>query len=167
MKDIKACIAHLENQADYGDSEAMCQLVFWYVGKDNYMTVDMLAHAAMRGSPTAMTIMADLMPKDDKVRKGRYGSWRIALYAYASACSEIAEERLKAFDEAEVRRIQLSKFGKTDTSTAKGFRTMCLTLEMFSYRLLKRADDVEHAVAAYAMEYKAKYGKSFASWENS
>lgn len=94
VKRVKVRDPELEELAEFGDATSMSKLAYWYLDRDVSRTIDLIAHAAMRLSPVAMTIIARLMlalSQSGRNFRGKYWSWGIAIMSQASIANSVAE----------------------------------------------------------------------------
>lgn len=161
-------IEQLEELAEDGDAVAMCKLAYWYVDKDLYRTIDLIAHSAMRLCPVAMTVIARLMlmlGQPGKNNRGKYWTWGIAIMAQASTENSIAGQDLRVFTNELVGKINRMKFGDNRSKYNAGLQKMCFAIESFMERMRKNPDAVSSVMNQYSVEHKNVHHISFAEFD--
>lgn len=153
-------ISELEELAEFGDSTSMSKLAYWYLDRDISRTIDLIAHAAMRLSPVAMTIVARLMlalSQPGRNFRGKYWSWGIAIMSQASTANIVAKQDLAQFPDEMVCKINEMKFD----GSPSGLQKMCFTIESFMGQMYKNHDVVKSVMEQYSKEHKAIYQMPF------
>ena len=157
-------ISELEELAEFGDSTSMSKLAYWYLDRDISRTIDLIAHAAMRLSPVAMTIVARLMlslSQPGRNFRGKYWSWGIAIMSQASIANSVAEQNLTQFPDEVVCKINEMKFDGRPCRQNNGLQQMCYTIESFMAKMYENHDVVKSVMEQYSVEHKAIYHMPF------
>jgi len=161
-------IEQLEELAEAGDATAMCKLAYWYIDKDKYRTIDLIAHSAMRLNPVAMTVIARLMlrmSQPGKNNRGRYWTWGIAIMAHASSENSIAAQDLRTFTDELVDKINRMKFGDNHSKYDAGLQKMSFAIESFMGRMWKCYSAVRSVMNQYSVEHKNVYHTPLAEFD--
>ena len=160
VREETSSIEQLEELAEDGDAAAMCKLAYWYVDKNLYRTIDLIAHSAMRLSPVAMTVIARLMLKlchPGKNNRGKYWTWGIAIMAQASTQNSIAGQDLRVFTDELVGKIKRMKLGDNRYKYNAGLQKMCFAIEAFMERMRKNPVVVRSVMNQYLVDHKNVY----------
>ena len=157
-------ISELEELAEFGDAASMSKLAYWYLDRDISRTIDLIAHAAMRLSPVAMTIIARSMlalSQPGRNHRGKYWSWGIAIMSQASAANIVAEQDSIQFPSEIICKINETKFGGRSSRLNNGLQKMCYAIESFMVKMYKNHNVVKSIMEQYSTEHKAVYKMPF------